>query len=508
MSNILAKFEALKSHTSQTGLLTSSVALLEWDQQTKLPSSAASYRSEQITYLAKLIHERQTDPQLGDWLNELSGSAETLGDDPFSDIAATVRELKRTYDREVKVSSDLVQSLARASSAGHQIWVKAREANDFSKFQPALEEIINLKQQQADAIGFEGCRYDALLDEYEPGACSHEVTDVFDALRAELTPLMDQVKGCCEQVDSSVLHRVYPIKAQKAFAKEMSAKIGFDYDRGRIDVTHHPFCTEMGPNDCRITTRYSETFFSSAFFGTLHEAGHGMYEQGLRGDWYGLPPGQYCSLGIHESQSRLWENLVGRSESFWQHAYPLAQAAFPDALNDVGQDQFHRAINQIAPSLIRVEADEVTYNLHIIIRFELERALIDGDLSVADLPEAWNQKYQDALGITPPDAASGVLQDVHWSAGLLGYFPTYSLGNLYASQFFDAATKQIGDLGQQFAEGDFAPLKKWLNKNIHQPGKCLPSGKLCEKVTGEKLSPNPLIKHLKSKIGRTYQLPG
>jgi carboxypeptidase Taq len=498
------QFEALKAHATQTGYLLSSAALLEWDQQTKLPSSGGQYRSEQITYLAKLIHERETDSQLGDLLHELSESQDVLGAAPASDIATTVRELKRKYERQVKVPSDLAQALAGASSKGQQIWVSARHENDFSLFQPALEQIINLKQQQADAIGFDDCRYDALLEEYEPGGSTREVNSVFDDLSAELVPLLEQLKGCGQQVDSSVLHRVFPVAAQEAFVKQASAKIGFDYKRGRLDTTHHPFCTEIGPDDCRITTRYNETFFSSAFFGTLHEAGHGMYEQGLRGDWYGLPPGQYCSLGIHESQSRLWENLVGRSEDFWKYFFPTAQDAFSDALSDISVDHFHRAINEITPSLIRVEADEVTYNLHIIIRFELERSLIDGDLAVADLPEAWNEKYQRALGITPPDDASGVLQDVHWSAGLIGYFPTYSLGNLYASQFFDAANTQIGGLGELFAKGDFTPLKTWLNENIHQRGKCLPPKELCREITGEELSHKSLIKHLKSKIVRTY----
>ena len=507
MTDIGNQFELLKAHAAETGYLASSAALLEWDQQTKLPSAAGKYRSEQITCLAKLIHERETDPQLGQWLNELSDSAEVSADDPSSDRATTVRELKRKYDRLVKVPSDLVQAVARASSTGQQIWVNARGASDFSVFQSALKEIVNLKQQTADAIGFEDCRYDALLDEYEPGAVSREITDVFDGLRAELVPLLEQLQAGNDKVDSSLLHRNYPIDAQEKFVKDASAKIGFDYSRGRLDVTHHPFCTEIGPNDCRITTRYSDVFFSSAFFGTLHEAGHGMYEQGLRSEWYSLPPGQYCSLGIHESQSRLWENLVGRSEAFWQHFFPLAQSCFPDALSDVDQTQFHRAVNEITPSLIRVEADEVTYNLHIIIRFELERALIDGDLDVADLPSAWNEKYQHALGITPPDDASGVLQDVHWSAGLIGYFPTYSLGNLYASQFFDAAAEQLGDFSESFAAGDFKPLKAWLTNKVHQAGKCLSPQELCQEVTGKELSHEPLISHLKSKIGKIYGLP-
>lgn len=508
MSDAPNQFEAIKAHATQTGYLLSSAALLEWDQQTKLPSSGGQYRSEQITCLAKLIHERETDPHLGAWLNELSESPEVSAEDPTSDIATTVRELKRKFDRQVKIPSDLVQALARASSRGQQIWVSARQANDFSIFEPALKEMINLKQQQADAIGFEDCRYDALLDEYEPGARSQKVTSVFEALREELVPLLEQLKGSGDSIDSSCLHRVYPIDAQKTFVKQVSEKIGFDYTRGRMDVTHHPFCTDIGPNDCRITARYNETYFSSALFVTLHEAGHGIYEQGLRGDWYGLPPGQYCSLGIHESQSRLWENLVGRSESFWQYLFPIAQDVFPDALGDISMSDFHHAINEIAPSLIRVEADEVTYNLHIIIRYELERSLIDGDLDVSNLPEAWNDKYQRALGIVPPDAASGVLQDVHWSAGLIGYFPTYAIGNLYASQFFDAAKSQIGGLDELFAKGDFAPLKEWLNENIHQSGKCLPPEKLCEKVTGKELSHKSLVEHLKSKIDRTYGRSG
>ena len=506
MPDTKTQFEALKAHAVQTGYLLSSAALLEWDQQTKLPSAGVQYRSEQITYLAKLIHERETDPKLGQLLHNLTDSADVSSEDSGSDLATTVRELKRKYDRLVKVPSDLVQSLARACSTAQQVWVSARKANDFSKFQSALEEIVNLKQQQADAIGFTDCRYDALLDEYEPGAVTREVTGVFEGLRKELVPLLELLTDGGKEIESSVLHREYPIDAQQKFVEEASAKIGFDYKRGRLDVTHHPFCTEMGPDDCRITTRYSETFFSSAFFGTLHEAGHGMYEQGLRNEWYALPPGQYGSLGLHESQSRLWENLVGRSEAFWQYFFPLAQAHFPDALGDVDHSQFHRAINEITPSLIRVEADEVTYNLHIVIRFELEQALIGGELAVADLPSAWNQKYQQALGITPPDDASGVLQDVHWSAGLFGYFPTYALGNLYASQFFDAANEQLGDLDQNFSEGNFEPLKTWLNQHIHEAGKCLSPADLCVKVTRKELSHEPLVRHLKSKIGKIYGL--
>ncbi|MEX0977907.1 MAG: carboxypeptidase M32 [Pirellulales bacterium] len=277
-----------------------------------------------------------------------------------------------------------------------------------------------------------------------------------------------------------------------------------DFRRGRLDVTAHPFCTELGPNDCRITTRYDEHFFNGAFFGTLHEAGHGIYDQGLRTDWYGLPPGEYVSLGIHESQSRLWENLVGRSRAFWQHFFPALQQAFPAALSGVSLDGFYFAINDVRPSLVRVEADEATYNLHILVRFELEQALLKGDLPVSDLPGAWNEKYHQYLGIRPDSDSDGVLQDVHWSAGLVGYFPTYSLGNLYASQFFEQAEKDLGALAPQFARGEFAPLRRWLTENIHRHGRCFSAAELVQRITGKPLSHAPLIAHLRKKLGPLY----
>jgi len=469
--------------------LQSTSALLEWDQQTKLPSGAGAYRSEQITFFAGEVHRLRTDEQLGQWIEEVSGIEEAS--DPHSVIGCTVAKVKKDYQRQVKLPARLVEELARACSEGHQIWVQARRDNDYSKFAPALQTIIKLKQEQADAIGFAECRYDALMDEFEPGAKTAEVARILEDLRLELVPLVDSIKSSSQQTPVEILHRRYPVEAQEKFGINASAKIGFDYDRGRLDVTHHPFCTEIGPNDCRITTRYDENFFSPAFFGTLHEAGHGIYEQGLPSELYGLPSGKYCSLGIHESQSRLWENLVGRSASFWQHFYQSAVEHFPEALSDVSRDQFYAAINHVAPSLIRVEADEATYNLHIIIRFQLEQELIEGTLSVNDLPEAWNKKYQESLGVAPPDNADGVLQDVHWSAGLIGYFPTYSLGNLYASQLF---------------ESEFSPLKEWLNKSVHQYGQRYSSNELCEKVTGAPLSQSHLMSHLREKLSPIYNL--
>ena len=504
MSQTNPQYIELCKHVRETSYLQSTSALLEWDQQTKLPSGAGKYRSEQITFLAGQIHARRTDPRIGELIGELSQSP--LAADETTDAGATIRELKREYDKRIKLPTSLVEELARAASVGQSMWVKARKENDFVNFAPQLKKIFELKKSQAEALGYDDCPYDALLDEYEPGGKTAEVSEVLDALRVELVPLVAEIKDSSVTPQTEILKRKFPVDAQKVFGREASEKIGFEYDRGRLDITHHPFCTETGPNDCRITTRYDENFFNSAFFGTLHEAGHGIYEQGLRGDHYGLPPGQYCSLGIHESQSRLWENLVGRSISFWQHFYPRAQQLFPEALADVPLNDFYQAINSVSPSLIRVEADEATYNLHIIIRFQLEQAIINGDLDTDDLPAAWNEKYETYLGITPPSDADGVLQDVHWSAGLVGYFPTYSLGNLYASQFFDTANNELGDLDLKFREGDFGGLKKWLNEKIHHHGKCLSGPELGRQVTGKEISHDLLIKQLREKLSPIYGL--
>jgi carboxypeptidase Taq len=498
------RYKNLCQRVRETALLQSTSALLEWDQQTNLPPQADDYRCQQLTFLAGEVHRRRTDPELGQLLDQLSDSSFTA--DPESDQAAVVSNLKREFDKDVRVPAKLVEEITKATSAGHNIWVQARKQNDFNSFAPTLSNIIDLMQQKADAIGYEDCRYDALLDEYEPGAKTAEVTKVLEALRIELVPLIEKIAGSDSRPNSEVLHRNFPVEAQKAFAKHASEQIGFDYTRGRLDETHHPFCTEIGPNDCRILTRYDSSFLNSGFFGTLHEAGHGMYEQGLRSDQYGLPTGKYCSLGIHESQSRLWENLVGRSIAFWKFFFPVAQKHFPDALSDQTVDSFCASINTVKPSLIRVEADEATYNLHIIIRFELERDLIDGKLSVEDLPDAWNSKYESSLGITPPSFSDGVLQDVHWSAGLFGYFPTYSLGNLYASQFFASAEKEVGDLGVLFEKGEFLDLKLWLNEHVHRHGQKYSSVELGKRVTGLELSHESLIADLQSRLYPVYGL--
>jgi carboxypeptidase Taq len=455
-----------------------------------------------MTFISGQVHQRRTNPRIGELLAFLAGSE--LTKDPHSDSAATLRQLQRDFDKRVKLPQALVEELTRASVLGQQAWVKARQANDFASFAPHIEKLYALKRQQAECLGYRDHPYDALLDDFEPEAKTSEVAVVLAALRDELAPLVQAIMQSGKRGPVEMLARRYPRDAQEAFGKMAAAAIGFDFQRGRLDVTHHPFCSGMGPHDCRITTRYDEQFFSSAFFGILHEAGHGIYDQGLRPDQFGLPPGTYLSLGIHESQSRMWENLVGRSRAFWRHFFPQLVAAFPAALQGIQPDEWFWAINHVQPSLIRVEADEATYNLHIIIRFELEQALLTGDLPVGDLPAAWREKYRQYLGIEPPTDADGCLQDIHWSAALIGYFPTYSLGNLYASQFYEQADRDLGGIDEQLARGEFAPLKEWLQRNIHQRGQCYSAAELVELVTGQPLSHAPLMRHLRGKLGPLY----
>lgn len=497
-------FDKLCEYARETAMIQSVNELLEWDERTKMPPAAGEYRAEQITYMSSMVHRRRTAPELGEWLAELSES--DLAADPNSDAGTTIRQMRREYEKLTKVPQRLVEELTRLSVLGQQAWVEARTNDDFASFAPLLEKIVELKREQAEAVGYADCPYDALLDDYEPGETTKNIAAALEGLRQDLVPLVAAIAGSSTKPDLDILKRDYSIAAQEEFGVMAAKAIGFDFERGRLDVTHHPFCCGAGPNDTRMTTRYDEKFFPSSFFSILHEAGHGIYDQGLRTEQYGLPPGMYLSLGVHESQSRMWENLVGRSEPFWQHFFAAARAAFPAALDGVSRDAFYFAINDVRPSLIRVEADEATYNLHIIIRFELEQALINDGLAVNDLPDAWNQKYRDYLGIEPPNDADGVLQDVHWSAALIGYFPTYSLGNLYSAQFFARAEKEIGPLHDQFARGEFEPLLEWLREKIHRPGQCYPAGDLVKNVTGAALSHQPLIAYLRDKYTPLYDL--
>lgn len=483
-------------------LLRSCAAVLEWDEQTNLPPGGAEHRSNQLALLAGMIHERATSPRIGELLSQLEQNGN--GSEP---AAVNVRETRRSFDRATKLPRKLVEEMSRVVSLSQQAWISARKEADFAKFLPWLEKIVKLKREEAQALGYgDGIPYDALLEYYEPGATSADVEAVFTPLRDELVKLVAAIRDSGREPDLSILTRSYPIDKQREFGLLAARQIGFNLDEGRLDVAAHPFCSGFGPGDCRLTTRYNEHNFAGAFFGTLHEAGHGIYEQGLDRSAYGTPMGEACSLGIHESQSLTWENLVGRSRAFWKHFFPQAQQMFPEALKDVSQEAFYWAVNDVRPSFIRVEADDVTYSLHIMLRFELEQPLIAGDLQPADVPAVWNETFTRYLGITPPDDAQGCLQDIHWSGGLIGYFPTYALGKMYAAQFFAAARQELGDLHQQFAKGEFEPLRQWLNENIHRRGQQYRAGELVQVVTGQPLSHQPFVDYLHGKFDELYGL--
>jgi carboxypeptidase Taq len=483
--------------------LSAAEGVLSWDAHTKMPKAGIEHRGEQSALLARLAHERFTGDRVGDLLAAAEGGDFASGDD--SAEAAVLREVRRSYDKKRKLPGDLVAALSTQETLGQAAWEKARAAKDYAAFEPHLAEMLRLKREEADAVGEGGPRYDALLDDYEPHAKTEQVAAVLEGLRG---PLVEIVRACGEakgKVDSSILTRKYDVAGQKKLAAWAAKAVGYDFDAGRLDESAHPFCTGIAPGDTRITNRYDPEFLGDSFFGTLHEAGHAMYEQGLpKGEHFGSPLAEAVSLGIHESQSRMWENAVGRGEFFWQWAYPTVQATFKDILWDVPEAEFVGAVNAIQPSLIRTESDEATYNLHILIRFELEKALLDGDLSTADLPSAWDEKYQKYLGVVAPDVQDGCLQDVHWSAGLFGYFPTYTLGNLYAAQFYEQAKVDIPDLEDGFTRGEFAPLLSWLREHIHRHGSRYPAAELCQRVTSQPLSPEPLLNHLHGKAERFY----
>lgn len=484
------------------GVLASCAGLLGWDERTYMPRAGAGHRGEQMALLARLGHEMLTDREVGELLAAVEGGP--LVRDPESDAAANVREIRRAHDRAVKLPKELVEEIARVTTQAQGVWAEARQANDFARFRPWLEKIVALKRQEAGAVGYRNHPYDALLDEFEPGATTGEIRGLFAKLADGLVPIVAGIVGSARHPNRDLLHREYPVDRQKLFAESAAAAVGFDFDAGRLDTTTHPFCSGLGPGDCRITTRYNPRFFNEAFFGVLHEVGHGLYEQHLPADHAGTPLGTAASLGIHESQSRMWENQVGRGRPFWEHFFPRARQAFPAALRDVSLDEWLFAINDVQPSFIRVEADEVTYNLHIILRFELEQALMTGDLVPADVPAAWNERVRLSLGITPPDDARGCLQDIHWSFGGLGYFPTYTLGNLYAAQFMAAARRDLPGLDDDFRRGEFGRLTRWLTENIHRNGQRYRANDLCRRVTGGPLDHTPFLNYLRDKFAPLY----
>ena len=481
---------------------------LAWDEQTYLPAKGGEYRADQLAALAGLTHERLTGPELRDAL--LAAEAEEFP--AGSAAAACVREVRRDFDRRTTLPRRLVEELSRVTTLAQRNWAEARKRSDFGAFRPHLAAVVELKREEAAAVTAgrgdlaAAPPYDALLDDYEPGADSEQVAAVFAELRAGLVPLVREIADSGVTPDRSLLDRDYPVANQKAFCRAGAKALGFGFDAGRLDVAAHPFCTTLGPADCRLTTRYDERDFAQSYFGTLHEAGHGIYEQNLPSDWFGAPPGEACGLGVHESQSRLWENFVGRSEAYWKDATPRARAAFPAALGGVSAEQLYRVVNDVRPSLIRVEADEVTYNLHVLLRFELERPLISGDLPVGDVSEVWDERFEAMFGFRPPGPADGCLQDIHWAAGLIGYFPTYALGNVYAAMLWNAANAAIGDLETRHAAGDFAPLRDWLTENIYRHGRRYSPTDLIARAAGAPPTPGPLLTHLRAKYGALYDL--
>jgi len=507
MSDFQSRFDSVCERAREAMRLQSAADTLEWDERTGMPHAGGEYRAGQVASLRSIVHGIRTSQEYGDDLQWLLGESENL--DPHEDVRATVGLLHRDWERDRKLPSDLVQRTAEATVRGQQRWDAARRADDYGLFRDALDEILQLKREAGSLLsdGTDRSPYEALVDEYEPDARVEELQSVFDSVRKPLVELISQIGDAEKQPDSAAIEGIFPVQDQRDFSHCVAERIGFDFDRGRLDETSHPFCTTLGPHDCRILTRYDPHVLSPGLFGTMHEAGHGMYEQGLRSDWFGLPPGSFVSLGIHESQSRLWENQVGRSLPFWRWLYSETQQTFSPQLDGVSLETFHFAVNAVRPSLIRVEADEATYNLHIIIRFDLERQLIDGSLQVDALPEAWNERYESDLGIRPDSDANGVLQDVHWSAGLFGYFPTYTLGNLAAAQLFAAASEQIGELDEMFARGEFRPLLDWLRQRIHFHGRCYSGGELIEQACGAPLSAEPLIAYLTGKLRPLYGLP-
>ena len=474
--------------------------LLSWDQETYMPRKAAPQRASSLGAMAGVLHQRLVAPRLVELVAELS-QAQLEGD-----RRVNVRELKRDQDRAVKVPQELVVKLTETESLAHEAWVEAREKSEFALFKPWLEKLLELKREVAHLVGFEGSIYNAFLDIYEPAARVEEVGPVLEDLGRRLIPLVEGIAQTGKK-PGHVLHgREFPIQQQEAFGKRVLAELGFDMEAGRLDVSVHPFCTSMSASDVRLTTRYSTQEFTQSLFGIIHECGHGLYEQGLPSEQAGTPLCTAVSLGIHESQSRLWENMVGRSREFWQHYLPSLKKMFPEQLHGVDLESFYAAANHVEPSMIRVEADEVTYNLHILLRYELEVGLVEGDIGLADLPQAWNEGMEKYLGIRPPTDAEGVLQDVHWSFGLIGYFPTYALGNLYAAQLFAAAKQQIPGLMAAIGQGSFETLLAWLRQHVHGHGARLRAGELIEAVSGEPLQSHYLMDYLETKFGQLYGL--
>jgi carboxypeptidase Taq len=502
-----AAYTELMRLMREAATLRSTSSLLGWDQETNMPPAAAEFRAEQLALVSSLMHERFTSPRVGELLAQCRADAVLMDD---ATAAANLRELARDYGRATRLPPSLVHEMAETSSRAMHVWRDARERNDWATFAPWLEKTVGLVRRKAEAYGWPegGELYDALLDEFEPGMTTAEVTRTFHALRAGLAPLIRAVAESGVEPDTAWQGVRVPVERQVEFNREIVRRMGFDLDAGRLDVSAHPFCDGVAPGDTRLTTRYAEDQFVSALMGTMHETGHALYEQNLpKAGHYGQPVAEAASTGIHESQSRMWENFVGRSRPFWEWALPqIQQSLAVPGLERLDMETAYRGMNVIRPSLIRIESDEATYNLHIMLRFDLERALLSGDLAVADLPAAWNERMRADLGVEVPDHAHGAMQDIHWSMAAFGYFPTYTLGNLYAAQFWAAARQALPALDDDLRRGEFGSLLGWLKANVHAHGRRYTAPELCQRITGQPLSHEPLLRYLEAKVRPVYGL--
>jgi carboxypeptidase Taq len=493
-----AAYSELLRRSYEQSLLNSCVELLGWDELTYMPRGAVEHRGQQLSYLAGLQHDLATDPRIEELLAATDGSE--LVTDGASVSAVNVRGWRRSYFRACKVPRSLTQELMSVATTAQQEWAEARRNNDFAQFLPWLNEIVRLKQQEAACLSNGGPAYDALLAEFEPGMTSARLDALFGSLRRELESLMSEIPARRRKANLGILRRSYPADRQRIFIESIAGDLGFDFDRGRLDVTTHPFFSSIGPGDVRITTRFSPSDFGEAFFAALHEIGHALFEQGLDPDRAGTPAGVCQSLALHESQSRFWENCIGRGRAFWTHVFPRAREMFHDALHDVRFESFLAAVNHVEPGTGRVRADEATYNLHIFIRYELEQALISGDLKPADLPAAWNERYRKDLGVTPADDAEGCLQDSHWSSGQFGYFPTYALGNIFAAHLYAALRSAVPDVEQQMSQGEFGGMRKWLGAKVYRASAYDDAWTLVEQVAGTPIDPKVLANLLRSRF--------
>jgi carboxypeptidase Taq len=497
------KFNQLKGILGELSDLYAVGALLGWDQQTYMPRGGAEARAYQSATVGKIAHEKFVSAEVGELLDELMQAGADL--DPDSDERRMIKVTKRLYDKEVKVPTDWVVEFAQVTTAAHQAWGEARAENQFTKFQPFLERIVDLRRRYAEIFAPYDHVYDPLLDDFEPGLKTADVKAIFNTLRPQQVSLIKSIQSV-PQVDNSFLHQPFDEQKQWDFGVEVISKFGYDWNRGRQDKSLHPFTTGFSINDVRITTRVSPDYLNMALFGTMHETGHALYDLGVDQKYERTSLSGGASLAIHESQSRMWENLVGRSLPFWEYFYPRLQEIFPGQLGKVSLESFYKGINFVEPSLIRVEADEATYNLHIMLRLEIEMALMEGTLGVKDLPEAWNSRVQEYLGLTPPNDAQGVLQDIHWSGGMIGYFSTYALGNLVSAQLWERINRDIPDLSEQIRQGKFDALLGWLRENIHRYGSKYEPQELVQRVTGSKIDPAPYMRYLTAKLREVYGL--